>query len=149
MEKVRFKVEEGLVLSENEAGRMVCRAPLLEEEERTGLEPEGLHLQGLVGLTPRPPVPPPDPITQEIMGPDPPGPKWEKMNKRQSQASELLHKKYWFPGLRSEVKVLLEDGSLAGGWRGWGSQRPWTSSSPWGPCTAWALSCRTKVGGSV
>ena len=51
---MRFKVEGGLVLSENEAGRMLCRAPLLEEEERTGLEPEGLHLQGLAGLTPRP-----------------------------------------------------------------------------------------------
>lgn len=71
MEKVRFKVEEGLVLSENEAGRMVCRAPLLEEEERTGLEPEGLHLQGLVGLTPRPPRPPPRPHYTGDNGPRP------------------------------------------------------------------------------
>lgn len=75
-------MEGGLVLPENEAGRMVCRAPLLEEEERTGLEPEGLHLQGPAGLTPCAPAPPT--ITQEIMGPDPLGPMWEKMNKGQS-----------------------------------------------------------------
>lgn len=51
-------MEGGLVLPENEAGGIVCRDPLLEEEERTGQEPEGLHLQGPAGLTPHAPAPP-------------------------------------------------------------------------------------------
>lgn len=146
LEKVRFEVEGGLVLSENEASKMVCRALLLEEEEKSGLEPERLHLQGLAGLTPGPRSP--SPMTQEIMGSDTPGPMWEKMNKRQSQASELLHKKYRFPGLSEVGGQGASWGRFASQWLGgWGSQRPWTSSSPWGPCIAWAPSCRTGVGG--
>lgn len=66
-------------------------------------------------------------LTHRLMGTDPPGPKWGRMNKRQKQSSEFLRKTmFHWAYLKSEVKVHL--GTVLA--RDEGQPASWTSPNP-------------------